>query len=299
MAFGLLTISFDFTGAHPGVQTTATIERGSSSTGPWTHIATVDLLAEQGIYTDTTAPLNEEIWYQVSGFPTTFPAIILLGPFVNLAEGLVLLKDPLRPWANIELAFCATSQQALDAICAVSGPELIWVGLGPKTYRSDANLFDVYGSRVPADIFGVRKRLDSEMRLLSKTLDAKDAVEALFAGGGPLQLQLPPEYGLPDMVVQPGDLVEDYLSGTRDQRRPQRIWSAPFTTVDTPFGGNAQGTECANWCVVEETFTTFLALFNSGYSWGNVAAGTAVCPEGEQDGFGFGPFGDGPFGDGG
>lgn len=298
MADGLITLSFDFTG-FAGVQTDATIERGPTSTGPWLLLASVPLLGEQGVYTDTTAPVNTPVFYQITGTPGTFANILIQGPFIEVTSGVVLLKDPLRPWANLELTFCATPSQALTSICAQTGPELIWVGLGAKVYRADANLFDVYGARVPADIYGTRKRLDSEMRIMSKTLAAKDAVEALFAGGGPLQLQLPTEYGLPDMVVQPGDLVEDYLSGTRDQRKPHRIWSAPFTTVDTPFGGNAQGTECANWCVVEATFPTFSALTASGYTWGQVAAGTAVCPSGEQDGFGFGPFGDGPFGDGG
>lgn len=295
MSDGIVYLTVDFTAA-PGTQTTATVERGTSATGPWTLLATVDLLGEIGSYTDTAAPLDVALWYRWTGSPGG--TAIVQGPFTETSSGTVLLKDPLRPWANLELSFCETPQQALAEICGVNGPELVWVGLGNKTYRADANLFDVYNARVPADIYGVRKRLDSEMRIFSKTLAAKDAVETLFAGGGPLQLQLPVEYGFPDAIVQPGDLTEAYLSGVRDQRRPLRLWEVPFTVVDRPLGPS-QGTECANWCAVATAYPTYAQLTASGYTWGQVASGIAVCPSGELDGFGFGPYGDGPYGDGG
>lgn len=292
MADGIVYLTADFTAA-PGTQTTATVERGLSATGPWLLLDTVTLLAEVGVYYDTTAPLDVQLWYRWTGMPggTT----IVQGPFIETSNGTVLLKDPLRPWANLELSFCDTPHQALSALCTFEGPELVWAGLGDKTYRADANLFDVYNARVPADIFGVRKRFDSSMKVLSKTLTAKDAVETLFAGGGPLQIQLPAEYGVTDEIVQPGDLEETYLS--RDQRRPLRLWEAPFTVVDRPVGP-IQGTALANWCVVEFMFGTFAALTASGFTWGQVASGEATQPP-LTDGFGEGLFGDGPYGDGG
>lgn len=292
MADGIVYLTADFTGA-PGVQTTATVERGLSATGPWAMLDTVDLLGEMGVYYDTTAPLDVQLWYRWTGLPGGTQ--IIQGPFLEASTGTVLLKDPLRPWANLELFFCETAHQALAAICAVGGPDLVWSGLGDKTYRADANLFDVYNARKPADIYGVRKRLDSEMKILSKTLAAKDAVETLFAAGGPLQLQLPAEYGFPDGIVQPGDLVETYIS--RDQRRPLRVWEAPFTLVDRPVGPQ-QGTADANWCEVEDTFATFADLTASGYTWAQVASGEATQGP-TTDGYGEGGFGDGPYGDGG
>jgi hypothetical protein len=294
MADGIVYLTADFTAA-PGTQTTATVERGLSATGPWVMLDTVNLLGEMGVYYDTTAPLDVQLWYRWTGSPGS--AQIIQGPFIEASTGTVLLKDPLRPWANLELSFCASPHQALAAICVQAGPVLVWAGLGDKTYRADANLFDVYNARVPADIYGTRKRLDSSMRVFSKTLAAKDSVETLFAWGGPLQLQLPAEYGFPDEIVQPGDLVEEYLPGTRDQRRPLRLWEAPFTIVDRPVGP-IQGTAQANWCVVQDTFGTFAALTASGFTWGQVASGEATQPP-LTDGYGEGMFGDGPYGDGG
>lgn len=298
---GIVYLAFDFT-PYASTQTMATVERGPSSSGPWTFLADVTLIEEKGSYADTTAPINTPIWYRVTGTPGTLIPVLTLGPFTEeVSDDVVLLKDPLRPWANLTLSFCSTMTQALSIICAPSptfgGPsDIVWAGLDDKVYRSDANLFDVYNARTPADIYGIRKRLDGGLRLLTKSLQVKDLVETFFAGGGPIQIQLPPIYGFPDIIVQPGDVTEEYLS--QDQRKPVRLWTAPFTAVEAPVGP-AQGTECANWCAVQGAFTTFAQLTASGYTWGNVAAGTAVCPTGELDGYGIGPFGDGPYGDGG
>lgn len=275
MADGIVFLTADFT-ASAGTQTTATVERGLSATGPWTLLRTVDLLGQVGVFYDTVAPLDTALYYRWTGDPGG--ATIVQGPFTEVSTGTVLLKDPLRPWANLELSLCAGGQtQMIREACNPTGPELIWVGLGDKTYRADATLLDRYNARVPADIYGVRKRLDSSMKLLSKTLAAKDAVETFYAGGGPVQLQLPVIYGFPDAVVQPGDVDEEYLSGSRDQRMPHRIWEAPFTVVDTPLGP-VQGTACANWCAIEDTYATFADLTATGLTWGQIAAGTAVCP---------------------
>lgn len=291
MADGIVYITADFTAAA-GTQTTATVERATSVTGPWTMLDTVDLLGQVGTYYDTGAPLNVNLWYRWTGSPGG--SQIVQGPFFEEVAGTVLLKDPLRPWANIELSLCATPARALAAACNPAGPDLVWAGLGNKTYRADANLFDVYNARVPADVYGVRKRLDCSMRLFSKTLFAKGQVEDLFAGGGPLQIQLPPEYGFPDEYVQPGDLTEDYIAS--DQRLPLRQWNAPFTIVDRPLGP-AQGTADANWCAVAEAFDTYADLTASGNTWATVASGEAVGGQPALDGYGEGGYGDGPYGD--
>lgn len=293
MSDGIVYLTADFTAA-PGTQLTATVGRRVGLTGPYVVIATVDLLSQVGSYVDTLAPFDVDLYYQWTGSPGGTQ--INQGPFHETSTGGVSLRDPLRPWANLDLSFCTTMTQAMAEMCGPIAPDLIWVGLGDKTYRADANLADIYGARVPADIYGVRKRLDGSMRILSKTLAAKDAVETFFAAGGPVAIHLPAIYGFPDAVVQPGDVTEGYLS--IDQRRPIRLWEAPFTIVDQPIGP-VQGTDCANWCAVRDTFATFAALTATGYTWGQVASGVAVCPSGVEDGFGIGPFGDGPFGDGG
>lgn len=293
MSDGIVYLTADFT-PYPGTDTSATIERAPAATGPWTLIGSKDLLAEVGIFYDTTAPLDTILWYRWTG--NVSGTQLVQGPYTETSEGTVLLKDPLRPWANLVLEFCTSPQQALAAACEPDGPELVWVGFGPtKTRRADATLPDIYGSQVPADIWGRRKRLDGELRVFSSTLAALESVETLFTAGGPIQIQTPAEYGLPDIIVQPGDLDETYIS--RDQRRPYRLWEAPFSIVDAPLGP-IQGTAQANWCVLAETYPTYADLVASGFTWGEVASGEAVPPPGFE-GFGEGPYGDGPYGDGG
>ena len=68
MADGVLFLRVDF-GPTPGVQTTATLERGPSSTGPWTFLRDVPLVSEVGATYDTTMPLGEEVWYRWTGNP--------------------------------------------------------------------------------------------------------------------------------------------------------------------------------------------------------------------------------------
>jgi hypothetical protein len=289
---GIVFLTVDFTAA-PGTDTQATVERGTSATGPWALIGSADLLAEVGIFYDTTAPLDTLVWYRWTG--NVSGTQIVQGPYIEVSTGTVLVKDPLRPWANLELFFCTHAEQALAAVCAPDGPDLVWVGFGEtKVRRADANLFNVYQSAVPIDVYGRRKRLDGDLRIFSKTLAALEAVETLFTGGGPIQIQTPAEYGLPNIIVQPMDLSETYIS--RDQRRPYRLWEAPFTIVDAPFGPK-QGTAEANWCLFEDTFATMADAAASGLTWGQVAAGEGLGPD--IDGFGEGLFGDGPYGDGG
>lgn len=278
MPGGVIYLTADFTAA-PGTQTTATLERGLSATGPWEFLRDVPLLGQVGSTYDTTVPLDTPVWYRWTGQPGD--AVIVQGPFTELSAGSGFLKDPVRPWANIELSICEDGPYPVArALCDQAGPEFVWVAHGTKTRRVDAGLFDRLDSQTPADVYARRKRLDGHMEFFSKTLAGMDQVDALFDAGGPLQLQLPPEYGWRDAFVQPMDLDENYIS--RNQRLPFRRWDAPFTIVDSSAAtGPIQGTECANWCTVDETWATFADMTAAGGTWGDIAAGTTQCPGGE------------------
>lgn len=278
MPGGVIYLTADFTAA-PGTQTTATLERGLSATGPWEFLRDVPLLGQVGSTYDTTVPLDTPVWYRWTGQPGD--VVIVQGPFTELSNGSGFLKDPVRPWANIELSICEGGPApVVQALCNQTGPEFVWVAHGTKTRRVDAGLFDRLDAQTPADVYARRKRLDGHMEFFSKTLTGMDQVDALFDAGGPLQLQLPAEYGWRDAFVQPMDLDENYIS--RNQRLSFRRWDAPFTIVDSSAAtGPIQGTECANWCTVDETWATFADMTASGGTWGDIAAGTTQCPGGE------------------
>lgn len=300
MPDGVLFLQVDFT-ATPGAQTTATLERGPSSTGPWTFLREVPLVAEVGVTYDTTMPLGADVWYRWTGQPGD--SVIIQGPYQEAASRGVLLKDPLRPWANLEFSFCSSASQALDLLCSPGGPEFVWARFGGETRRADAGLFDRLDSETPADVYARRKSFDSSWRFFTRSLAGADEVYNLFTAGGPLQIQAPAAYGVPSVFMQPGGLEKDFLSDTVDQRLPYRIWNVPTTVVDPAVAGPVQGTVCANWCFVAETYPTFADLTAAGGTYLDLASGVTQCPDGpppgDEDGFGLGLFGDGPFGDGG
>lgn len=271
MADGIVYLTVDFTAAT-GTQTTATIERGPSATGPFVLLDTIDLLDQRGSYYDTSAPFDTPLFYRWSGFPAGTGSVIVQGPFTEVSNGTVWLKDPLRPWANLEFFFCGDAQPMLNELCTPVGPDLVWVGWGEETRRVDAALSSIYQAERPADVWGRRKNREFEIRLLSKTLAAKDAVHALFTAGGPLQIQAQVLYGMEDMFVQPLDLISERIHP--DQRKPYRVWTVNCVIVDRPIGP-AQGTVCANWCAVTAAYPTYADLTATGFTWAQIAAGAA------------------------
>lgn len=255
--------------------------------------ADVAMLGERAVYIDDTVPIGVTVWWQAvanTGGVQNFSG------FQQTGIGFVWLKDPLRPWADIPFDFCDTTQGHAAQGCTLVDPEFIWGGLGEQEWDSDAGLFPILNAERPADVFARRKFADGSMTFFTRTLENIDTVYELFTAGGPLMLQLPPEYGWHDAFLQPGNVKMSYIS--KDQRRPERKWDVPFTIVDMP-GGPAQGTACNNWCEVDDAFATYADLTASGATWSTILQGTVLCPPGEDDGFGIGPFGSGPFGDGG
>jgi len=259
--------------------TFAYVERGLSATGPWVRIGQTSLINELGFFYDNTVPYDTPVWYRFvyveNGFEIVSPNIV--GPLTLVGDGNVVLSDPLRPWADIEFGFCDSAEALTAAACNPSGPEFIWARFGDRVRRRDAGLFDRLNSETPADVYARRKNLDSGARFLTKTLDAVDRVYDLFTAGGPVFLRAPAVYGRTDYYLQPHDLAEAYLSETVDQRFPHRVWTFQYTLVDAVFVMQ-QGTDCANWCAIKDTFPTFADLTATGDTWADVATGTTVCP---------------------
>lgn len=255
--------------------------------------ANVPLLGERGVFIDDTVPIGVTIWYR---FVADTGGVVSGTATQTTGIGFVWVKDPLRPWADIPMDFCDQTAGHAASGCTAIDPEFIWGGFGGQSWNADAGLFPILNAERPADVFARRKFADGSFTFFTRALDNIDTVYDLFTAGGPLMLQLPPEYGWHDAFVQPSDLKMSYIAN--DQRRPERAWSVNFTVVDMP-GGPAQGTVCNNWCEVNAAFATYADFQAQGDTYLNLLQGTVLCPPGITDGFGIGEFGDGPFGDGG
>lgn len=282
-------LGFNFV-AGPGTQTSADVYRSTtSSTGPWVFLQTVPLLAEAAVVFDTGAALGTNIWYRVVGNPGARE--VFLGPAQLEQTSAVFVKDPVRPWADLEFDFCTGPQG--HAGCGTPSPELVWVGFADEDAEADTSLLPITGSETPAVTFARRKDHTGSFQILTRTLAAKDAVYDLFTYGGPIMLQLPPVYGQGDIYVQPGTIKRARLGD--DQRRPYRLITVPYTVVDAPVGPK-QGTACANWCAITDAYPTFGDMVAAGGTWSDVATEVFLC--GSTDGgYGDGMYGDGIYGE--
>lgn len=273
--------------AAAGTQTSAGIYRGLSATGPWELLRTVDLLGQEAYAFDNTAPLDTAVWYRtVANDGTEF----ITGPNTITTGGDgAWLREPGRPWADLELSVCVRP----DPLCAPTDA-LSWVGFDTFGRPTDAGLWEILNDEKPADVYARRKNLTTVINFFSRTLAMKVRVYELFTAGGPLFLQLPPEYGwIDDFIQTTSDLAEDYI--TKDQSKPWRRWSAPVRTVRRP-AGPIQGTLCANWCEVAVIYPTYADLTASSGTWGEVADGSATCGAGDLLGYGEGGYGEGGYG---
>lgn len=243
---------------------------------------------------DTEAPLDTLIHYRAFEDTTGLDphANEIISNSVTVASGgYQWFKDPARPWANVRVDLCPYSTP-----CSGTGGVSL-IRLGDKTRDSDANLIPVLDRELPADIWARRKGIVSSVTFLTRSLAAVELVYELFTAGGPILIQVDPLFGWADAYWQPGELSEVY-TGSADQRVPYRRWSVPLVQVDQPSPATAaQGTECANWCVIEDTYATSQDLANTGFTWQDVANCNATAGIATFSGYGDGGYGDGPYGD--
>lgn len=256
--------------ASAGTQTSADLYRGLSATGPWEFLRSTELLGQQDYLVDNTAPLDTNVWYRtVANDGTTFitgPTMIVDGGFAGW------LRDPGRPWADIEMFVCENP----DPLCDPPD-ELAWVGFGDFEEDADVSFTEILNDDKPSDTWARRKSLRTVISLLSRTLAMRARVRQLFTAGGPLFLQLPDVYGWDDDFIQtpPGSTLTTIYK-SRDQRRPLRVYSTPVRTVRRPLGP-IQGAICSNWCDVNAAWPNYTAMTAAGGDWGDIAEGTTQC----------------------
>ncbi len=284
------------------LNTAVSIERSTvGATGPWTMIQpVVPLLDGRAFYIDTTAPIANSgfttFWYRFVTNVTELTQVISVIA-ANPAQA-VWLTDPVRPWADLSMDTCSVSDGHVPG-CSTPDPEFVWGGFtGTLDQVPDVGLHPILNAEHPADVFARRKFAEGSFVFFTRSLDAIDRVYELFTAGGPLMLRVAAEYGFDDQFIQPGTLAMSYMF--KDQRRPERRWVVPFVVVDRPLGP-IQGTDCNNWCAIEEAFPTMQSMADYPGTWADAMDGDVLCPDTppELDGFGMGGFGSGPFGDGG
>lgn len=278
-----------------GSQTLASVTRVHADGGEHVVQEAITPLCDEIYVDDTTAPLNTTFHYVVHATPDD-PAIVSADVTLAAEDDLIWIRDPNRPWANMQMSLCAVGTP-----CSPTAPDpcLTFIRWGTETYRADVELMPIFNRPRPADVYGRRKDAEvSSLRFLSTHGEGDcsciENVRTLFTGGGPIHLTLPAAYCIPDRCYQPLDLVMSYLSDRIDQRKPWRMWEVPLVAVDCPTGPR-QGVLDATWCDVNEDYATYADLTATGFFWGEVRSGNATAPP-LLSGYGAGPYGSGPYG---
>jgi hypothetical protein len=216
---------------------------------------------------DFEAPLDTPVSYRAT---SNLGVVYNVGPVTIVSSGYVWFKDPGRPWANFRLDFCSFVGQP----CPTIMDPISVIRFGGDSRPEDVTLSPILNAERPNDIYARRKDVVTSIQFATKTLAAIVTVYNLFTVGGPVFIQAPAAYGWPDRYYQPGELVDDYVGS--DQRKPWRLWNVPLTSVDAPsYTEYSQGTVCANWCLVEDTFATFASMTATTATWGNLLDGGA------------------------
>jgi hypothetical protein len=258
--------------AEVGAHATVTVERidASGTRTPVRGAVEAQMLGEQFYVYDYEAPLDVPVTYEST---SDLGVVYSAGPVTIVSDGYVWFKDPGRPWANFRLDFCSQ----VGVPCPDIMDPISVIRFGDATRAADATLPGVLNAERPADIYARRKDVVTSIQFASKTLEAITTIYELFTAGGPLLIQAPAAYGWPDRYYQPEGLEEEYVG--LDQRKPWRLWNVPLIVVDAPsYVPGSQGTLCANWCLVEDTFPTFADMTATTATWGDLLdGGTPLC----------------------
>ncbi|HEU5108575.1 MAG TPA: hypothetical protein VFT95_08470 [Micromonosporaceae bacterium] len=200
----------------------------------------------------TDLPLYVGEMYVTEAASTVDSANVMLA-----SAGSVWWKDPLHPAVNLKL------QVDLELADCAQGSAIGLVGIGDRQRPADSVLLEVPDAELGVGVFARRKARRSSIRVASATLADAEALAALHAGGGPLLLQLPVDYGEPDSYGLYSELTTGRIA--TDHRVPIRVHAASYALVRPPVGApdGVAGTRYSDLT----KYSTYTAANAAGVTW--------------------------------
>lgn len=187
------------------------------------------------------------------------------------------IKSPSYPLDNLRLDNCDVhSPQCLDV-----EQNVFFQRLDTVTYRSATGVFDIIGDPRPNTVAMPRKAQTVGLIFVSRQLSSIPAIEALFAPGSVLLLQLPQQYGWGTSTygseyVTVGDIDVDRIA-PQQMDKPYRTWSVPLTVTRPAAdissggaGGSPLGPAYATYDAMKAdgyTYTQLIAFGNTYQQW--------------------------------
>lgn len=130
--------------------------------------------------------------------------------------------------------------------------------------------YDVLGRSNPVVVQDIRGGREATFTLVTDDAAQASGLRALLASGFVLFLQCPASIAFPDMYFVAGDVEEEFVAAMQ----PDRLWSVPFTEVDSPsddlvaVGNNSwlSVTQFGTWNNLKNKRATWLDVLNIPYT---------------------------------
>lgn len=165
----------------------------------------------------------------------------------------------IRAWTTVDLGVPDTtiikSEPVMlsDPISAQLSQWFTLISIGDLTNPARNNEFDVLGRRDRIVTSQLRGWETGQLTLLTYTRAQEQQAERMFGMGRILLLRNPnPDYPENAWYLSVGDVARARLG--RDHRRPERLWTVPFTRVQRPVG-LIEAAVSTTWLDVRESGT--------------------------------------------
>lgn len=199
----------------------------------------------------TNLPMYVGEMFVTEAASTVDSATVLL-----LGQGAGWWKDPLHPATAVRI------QMDLGDSCPLP-PGVAFVGLGDRQRPTDSVLLEVPDSELGLGVFAKRKAKRSSIRVASATFADSERIAALHAAGGPILLQLPPDFGEADSYGLYSELNSGRIA--TDQTVPVQVHAASYAVVRPPVGApdGVAGTRYSDLT----KYSTYTAANAAGATW--------------------------------
>lgn len=246
-----------------GVSTIVRMHTTVDPTGQYT-----ELSGGLAVMYDTEAPFNTPVTYCTTGLGSAATACTT----VTLTNGFPWLKSPLHPWADQQLVYIPAEYTGPECL---PGDSIVFAQMADELRPNRTSAFFPNDAEFPIPANRTRASIQSSLRLITRTFDARDAIITLNAPGDPLFFQIPAAYGIPDRYMTVGDYTVGRFSA--DHKKQWRANTLPHTVIARP-PGLADGVLGVRWADLCTRYTTFAAATAAGLTWSQVLLGQGVTP---------------------
>lgn len=179
-------------------------------------------------------------------------------------------KDPLHPATAVKVLDRESTFRTYACGGAMNGVGL--VGVSRPSRPSDSALLEVPGQALGVGVFSHRKASRRAVQVLTSAFTDADALRALHDQGGPLLLQLPAVYGVPEQYVLCGSL--DSSSFGSDMTRQLEVHQTQYVHAQPP-AGPCEGAAGARYRDLRKSGakTTFATATAASLTWQDALKG--------------------------